>query len=284
MKNLRRLIRQIILEGPAKDEFDEAWYNSDTERETYKSADSEMGTFPRDAIDHGYQYRLDYSGDEIDQLFIDKRDLKRSWNETIDSKGLRSFWEGPKMKYFHSLAYYGSANSAVDTLQQGEYSDNDIRDLSISAFLREYKLAGNKDEMSTYGIYVPDKSLSVVDLHVNQMTIGVLLQGRVTMATNDDAWTESRSKATKKDRQAHRSSGIPKRIMPTNSNVHSLLFEEEDIKDKAVGECILDNWGIEAIVYNPKTITGAHLGDAVRKLSKQYGIPWKTAQDALGAK
>lgn len=284
MKNLRRLIRQIILEGPVKDDFDEAWYNSDTERETYKSADSEMGTFPRDAIDHGYQYRLDYSGNEIDRLFIDKRDLKRSWNETIDANNLRSFWEGPKMKYFHSLAYYGSANSAVDTLQQGEYSDNDIRDLSISAFLREYKLTGNKDEMSTYGIYVPDKSLSVLDLHVNQMTIGVLLQGRVTMATNDDAWTESRSKATKKDRRVHKASGIPKRIMPTNANVHSLLFEEEDIKEKAIGECILDNWGIEAIVYNPKTRTGAHLGDAVRKLSKQYGIPWVTAQDALGAK
>jgi len=288
MKILRRLIRQIILEGPVKDEFDEAWYNTDIERETYRRADSEMGTFPRDAIDYGYQYRLDYSGDEIDQLFIDKRDLKRTWNETIDARGLRSFWEGPKMKYFHSLAYYGSANSAVDTLQQGEYSDNDIRDLSISAFLREYKLTGNKDEMSTYGIYTPDKSLSMIQNHQNQMTIGVLLQGRVTIATNDDAWTESRSKATKKDKKVHKPSGIPKRIMPTNANVQSLLFEEEDIKSDVpnragVGECILDNWGIEAIVYNPKTREGHWLGDAVRKLSKQYGIPWKTAQDALGA-
>jgi len=282
MKNLRRLIRQIILEGPVKDEFDEAWYNTETERETYRSADSEMGTFPRDAIDHGYQYRLDYSGDEIDQLFTDKRDLKRTWNKTIDAKGLRSFWEGPKMKYFHSLSYYGSGTTSVDTLQQGEYSDNDIRDLSISAFLREYKLTGNKDEMSTYGIYVPDKSLAIVRHHINQMTIGVLLQGRVTLATDDDAWTESRSKATKKDRQVHKPSGIPKRIMPTNANIQSLLFEEEDIKVDGVGECILDNWGIEAIVYNPKTRTGAILGDVVRKLSKLYGIPWVTAQDAFG--
>ena len=104
------------------------------------------------------------------------------------------------------------------------------------------------------------------------------------MATKDDAWTESRSKATKKDRQVHQSSGIPKRIMPTNANIHSLLFEEQDIKDMGIGECILDNWGIEAIVYNPKTRAGAYLGDAVRRLSKQYGIPLITAQDALGAK
>jgi len=283
MKNLRRLIRQIILEGPVKDDFDEAWYNTETERETYRKVDSEMGTFPRDAMDHGYQYRLDYSGDEIDQLFIDKRDLKRSWNDTVDAHGLRSFWEGPKMKYFHSLSYYGSSAVSVDTLQQGEYSDNDIRDLSITAFLRDYKLTGNKDEMSTYGVYVPDKSISVIDMHPHQMNIGLFLRGRVTMATKDDAWTESRSKASKKDRKRHQPSGMPKRIMPTNANIHSLLFEEEDIKETALGECILDNWGIEAIVYNPKTREGAMLGDVVRRLSKQHGIPLVTAQDALGA-
>ena len=282
MKLLRQIIRQIILEGPVKDSFDEAWYNSDTERETYKSADSEMGTFPRDAIDHGYQYRLDYSGDEIDQLFTDKRDLKRSWNEIIDANGLRSFWEGPKMKYFHSLSYYGAAVNAVHTLQQGEYSDNDIRDLSIASFLRDYKLQGNKDEMSTWGYYVPEKFIACGK---NQMTIGVLLKGRVTIATKEDAWTESRSKASKKDKQRHQSSGMPKRLMPTNSNVNNLLFEEEDIKEnRMIGECVLDNWGIEAIVYNPKNIQGARLGDVVRKLSKQYGIPWMTAENAFGKK
>ena len=279
MKNLRRLIRQIILEGPVKDGFDEAWFNTETERETYKSADSEMGTFHRHAFETGYQ-ELGVRPD-LDQLFTDKRDLKRSWNETIDANGLRSFWEGPKMKYFHSLSYYGAAVNAVDTLQQGEYSDNDIRDLSIASFLRDYKLQGNKDEMSTWGYYVPMKMIACP---INQMTIGVLLEGRVTIATQDDAWTESRSKASKKDKQRHKSSGMPKRLMPTNSNVNNLLFEEIDIQESMrIGECILGNWGIEAIVYNPKNIQGARLGDVVRKLSKQYGIPWKTAQNALGA-
>ena len=277
--NLRKLIRKLILEGPVKDEFDEAWYNSDTERETYKNADSEMGTFPRDAIDHGYQYRLDYTGDEIDQLFIDKRDLKRSWNETIDAKGLRSFWEGPKMKYFHSLSYYGNAKNAVDTLQQGEYSDNDIRDLSLASFLRDYKLTGNKDEMSTWGYYVPAQQISCP---INQMTLGVLLKGRVTLATADDAWTESRSKASKKDMQRHKSSGLPKRVMPTNSNVNNLLFEEEDITDGRMGECILDNWGIEAIVYNPKIRTGYALEPMIKELAEKYNIPLISAQDAFG--
>ena len=281
MKNLRRLIRQIILEGSVKDDFEEAWYNTETERESYKNTTSEMGTFPRDAIDHGFQYRLDYSGDEIDQLFFDKRDLKRLWNETIDSNGLRAFWEGPKMKYFHSLSYYGSAMNAVDTMQQGEYSDNDIRDLSLAAFLEKYNKTGNKDEMSTWGYHVPSNYIACPP---NQMILGVILKGRVTLVSSTDAWTESRSKATKKDKIRHQDSGMPKRIMPTNSNVNALLFEEGDIDEKGdIGECILDNWSIEAIVYNPNTRTGAFLGDAVRKLSKQYGIPWMTSQDALGA-
>ena len=182
MKNLRRLIRQIILEGSVKDEFDEAWYNTEIERETYRRADSEMGTFPRDAIDHGYQYRLDYSGDEIDQLFVDKRDLKRLWNETIDSNGLRSFWEGPKMKYFHSLSYYGNAMNAVDTMQQGEYSDNDIRDLSLAAFLEKYNKTGNKDEMSTWGYHVPSNYIACPP---NQMILGVILKGRLSSLDPD---------------------------------------------------------------------------------------------------
>ena len=286
MKALRETIRKIILEGQAKTEFEDIWYNEvyEEKRDSLRVArrtDSEMGTFPRDGIDQGYQHRLDYTDKDIDQLFDNKRDLKRRWNQMIDAKGLRSFWEGPKMKYFHSLAYYGVTASSVDDLQQGKYSDNDIRDLSITSFLRDYKLTGNKDEMSTWGYYVPGKMIACGK---DNMTIGVLLNGRVTIATKEDAWTESRSKASKKDRQRHQSSGMPKRLMPTTSNVNNLLFEEEDIKEfRTIGECVLDNWGIEAIVYNPKIRAGALLGDVVRKLSKQYGVPWVTAQDAFGA-
>ena len=277
MSNLRRLIRKIILEGPVKDSFDEAWYNSNPEREIYKKADSEMGTFHKDAVDSVYSL---LSGDEIDQLFTDKRDLKRAWNETIDANGLRSFWEGPKMKYFHSLAYYGDSLNSVDTLQQGEYSDSDVRDLSLAAFLKEYKLKGNKDEMSTWGYHVPSNYIACSP---KQLILGVLLKGRVTLVSSTDAWTESRSKASEADKKRHKSSGMPKRMMPTNSSVDCLLFEESDMDEKGdLGECILDNWSIEAIVYNPNTRDGDILGDAVRKLSKEYDIPWMTVKDAFG--
>ena len=284
MVTLRRLIRQIILEGPVKTEFEDIWYNAvyDAKRDSLRTArrmgsDTAIGTFPRDALDTGYQYRTEYSDEDIDQLFDNKRDLKRRWNQMIDKHGLRSFWEGPKMKYFHSLSYYGGV---TDTLQQGEYADGDIKNLSITAFLRDYKLQGNKDEMSTWGYYVPGKMTACGR---KGMTIGVLLKGRVTIATKEDAWTESRSKASKEDIRRHQGSGMPKRLMPITSNVNNLLFEEEDIlESRMIGECVLDNWGIEAIVYNHKHFQGRSLEPVVKKLSEEYGIPFLTAEQVFG--
>ena len=278
MKTLRRLIRQIILEGPVKDAFDEKWYNTEEERDTYRQTESEMGTFHRDAFDDAWSEW--WPGIDADQLFKDKRDLKRLWNKTIDANGLRSFWQGPKMKYFHSLSYYGGSTSAKDTLQQQEYDDNDIRDLSLAAFLRDYSGRTVKDEMSTWGFYMPEQINSCPSA---QLQVGVLLSGRVTLATSDDAWTESRSKATKKDQQRHQGSGMPKRLMPTNSNVNNLVFEEEDIlKNQRIGECVIDNWEIEAIVYDPNQNRDPLLKIAAKQLAEEYGIPLVTAQSIGG--
>ena len=274
MKQLRRLIRQIILEGPVKDAFDEKWYNTEVERSDWSRTDSEMGTFHKDALKQGW-FHLDH-----EQLFTDKRDLKRLWNETIDANGLRSFWQGPKMKYFHSLSYYGGSTSAVDNLQQQEFDDNDIRDLSLAAFLRDYSGRRVKDEMSTWGFYMPEQIHSCPSA---QLQVGVLLSGRVTLATADDAWTESRSKATKKDQQRHKASGMPKRLIPTNSNVNNLVFEEEDIlKNQRIGECVIDNWKIEAIVYDPNQNRDPLLKIGAKKLAEEYGIPLVTAASIGG--
>ena len=70
--------------------------------------------------------------------------------------------------------------------------------------------------------------------------------------------------------------------MPITSNVNNLLFEEEDITERRVGECILDNWSIEAIVYNPKIRTGHRLEPIIKDLAERYNIPLVSAQDAFG--
>ena len=284
MKQLRQLIRRIILEGPVKDSFDEAWHNVDEERSEFPLDPDVSGTMHRDQLTSSFSggevddsWSNSVTVEDIEELFKNKRDLKRLWNEVINSSDLRSFWEGPKMKYFHSLSYYGSADSGVDKLQTGQTDDEALQDLTAHGFFQEYSKTGNKDEMSTYGIYNGGHQIPR-----QQQKFGVIISGRVTLATMDDAFTESRSKASPKDIATHASSGMPKRIMPDDDKVASLLFEEDDIKDfRKIGECIIDNWSIEAIVCSPKM--EFELKNSAKILSMQYKVPFLTPTD-LGKK
>lgn len=262
MKLLRQIIRRIILEGDVKDEFDEAWYNVEEERDNYWFDPNPQGSQHLDNLEQSVDVDLKPA---VAPMFKDKRDLKRLWNETIDKHGLRSFWEGPKMKYFHSLSYYGSVFSSKDLLAQDVTEDRDIQDLTAEGFFHLYNKTGNRDEMSTYGIYNGVHSIS----RQNQK-FGVIISGRVTLAADDDIWTESRSKATPADLERHKGSGLPKRVMAKDSYIQSLLFEEQDIIDaRKIGECVLDNWSIEAIVC----LKGLAIEPAAAELAEKYGVP-----------
>ena len=251
----------MILEGNVKETFLELWYNSEEERSSF-TKDYSVGSHHRDNLKELF---LDTEHDSIDQLFDDKRDLKRLWNEMIDTYDLRGFWEGPKMKYFHSLSYYGSPDFAVDKLSYSADEDEAIQDLSAHGFFQLYNKTGNKDEMSTYGIYN-----NTHNIPQHQKKFGVLISGRVTLATGADAFTESRSKATKKDIARHASSGMPKRVLASDDMIDTLLFEESDILEKGqIGECVLDNWSIEAIVCK----RGHQIKDDAEKLARQFGVP-----------
>ena len=51
--------------------------------------------------------------------------------------------------------------------------------------------------------------------------------------------------------------------------MESLLFDETDIKEAQglVGECVVDNWDVVAIVYDPKQYPEA---DYSREVQRQY--------------
>lgn len=251
MKQLRYIIQQLILESVAKDYFDEAWFNTEEERpqQQWDNLRSMAGTFHKDKLK---QNKLDnhvthLSDEDIDALFDGKRDLKRLWNETIDKFNLRDFWENNEdMVFFHSLTYYGESSSGtkgkqLDTLQV-DIADEPLN-LSVSSFLKNYKIKGNKDEMSTFGVYKGSSNASR-----RERKEGFILKGRVTLATRYDAWVESRSKGSPSDMNRHKSSGMPKRSIPNSENIERLLFDASDIADRGVGECILDNWSIVGYV------------------------------------
>ena len=265
MKLLRRMIRQIILEGPVKDSFDEAWHNTEEEKSNFEAIDDPgIGTHHKDNLKDLFSQG---AHEDIDEFFEDKRDLKRMWNEYIKKHNLRSFWEGPKMQYFHSLSYYGSPELSKELLATDVEYDEEIKDLTSYGFFRKYMNDGNKYEMSTYGIY---NGLHQIPDH--QLKFGIIISGRVTLATMSDAFTESRSKASKSDAARHASSGLPKRIIATDNTVQTLLFEEEDIKEFGkIGECVLDNWGIDAIVCDPDLNEGLVAG--AEELAELYDVP-----------
>lgn len=282
MKLLRQIIRQLILEGETKDAFEEAWYNvdGDSERSQFPLDHHESGTMHKDqlkdtVVNPGTRVMAPITAEMVDELFEDKRDLKRIWNNIIDAHELRSFWEGPKMKYYHSLSYYGSPAKGLDKLQVAQTEDELLQDLSAHGFFQKYNKSGNKDEMSAYGIYEGFEQIPRF-----QKNFGVMISGRVTLALMEDAFTESRSKASLKDLEIHASSGLPKRIMPTDEMIASLLFEEVDITEYGkIGECIIDNWSIDAIVCN--TRMKPELVEAGELLAKRFGVPFLTPEKAF---
>ena len=244
MKQLRYIIQQLILESLAKDDFDEAWYNTEEERpqQQWDNLRSMAGTFHKDKLK---QNKLDnhathLSDEDIDALFDGKRDVKRLWNETIDKFNLRDFWENnDDIVYFHSLSYYDGTSKSGLQLDL----DDEPMNLSVSNFLKKYKIKGNKDEMSTFGVYKGKSDASRKDKKE-----GFILKGRVTLVTKYDAFTESRSKGAPSDMERHKSSGMPKRMLPNSENINRLLFDEDDIPAHGIGECILDNWSIVGYV------------------------------------
>ena len=244
MKQLRYIIQQLILESVAKDYFDEAWFNTEEERpqQQWDNLRSMAGTFHKDKLK---QNKLDnhathLSDEDIDALFDGKRDVKRLWNETIDKFNLRDFWENnDDIVYFHSLSYYDGTSKSGLQLDL----DDEPMNLSVSNFLKKYKIKGNKDEMSTFGVYKGKSDVSRKDKKE-----GFILKGRVTLVTKYDAFTESRSKGAPSDMERHKSSGMPKRMLPNSENISRLLFDEDDIPDRGIGECILDNWSIVGYV------------------------------------
>ena len=154
MKLLRETIRKLILEGAAKDEFFDAWYNSyeAMNRPEFDLEGEDMiGTHHKDSLKKSW-YSRNSSDEEIDGYFNKKRDLKRTWNETIDSFDLRSFWEGTKVKYYHSLAYYGNIGEASDDIDLTAEVNTEPVDLSTFGFFKLYGKANNKNEMSTFGV------------------------------------------------------------------------------------------------------------------------------------
>ena len=276
MKLLQETISKLLLEGQKFDDFQD-WlklknpkdYIGNWEKE---SKERNLETMHKDHLRkklHGPKGISDSSPNferidsDVDQYFTDRRDIKRYWNENCD----REFWQGPNMRYFHSLSYYGHGVS--DTLVQNVQNEIGCEDLSLIGFAQQYKMTGNKDEMSTWGVCKGTCFASAFE-----KKLGVEIEGRVTLAVRKDGMVESRSKATPTDHMRHVGSGLPKRPTTGKRFTDALLFDEEDVKEShtGVGECVLDNWSVKAIWYDPRKYSYDEL-DGLEAFGDALGIP-----------
>ena len=82
------------------------------------------------------------------------------------------------------------------------------------------------------------------------------MKGRVTYATSEDAWTESRSKASPQDLKRHSSSGLPKRpSIGKDFDEREVLFDKADVEENVsgmIGELVIDNWTYDTLIYDYK--------------------------------
>lgn len=247
MKLLRETIRRLILEAGETEAFIKWWHNREGtakydawHRMDFTKHPDMLATSPF-ASSNDPKGFVKPDAQQIKRLFQDKRAIKQYWNEKCD----RAFWQSGKVKFFHSLNYY-DAGGTTSTVPTDVTSESKMIDLSIRGFFRKYKLKGNKDEMSTYGIYDGQPPSDAENRDV--FKLGVLIEGRVTFAHADDAMVESRSKATAADYKRHQSSGMPKRMSPGVEYMGGLLFTEADCREKGINECVLDNWSVKTVV------------------------------------
>jgi len=225
MKHLRQYIRQILLiESYAKRQKAEEMIF--TQPQQWRPDESDQGVYHKDYAETIAQQ---YKDNDAQQDYVNlRRNIKRYWNENAD----HDFWQSDKITIVHDLTYYE------------ENDPEEYQDMSILDFVKKYTPGvKQKDEMSAYGFL--DNRIA------KKPSIGIILKGRVTYAANRDAWSESRSKMTKRDEQKYKSSGIPKRPGIANDfNPDSILFDEKDIRRDKIGELIVDNWTYDTVILN----------------------------------
>lgn len=264
MKHLRRYIRQIILESPElQADVEEFVHNREN---TPYTGPRLMSTQHREyAKTTGKNEKEhDLSDEEIDRSFELRRDVKRFWNENAD----HSFWQNPnKVIAVHDLGYYSDLGDPDEDDPSPWIADNEDdlheKDLSVPLFVKKYPPGKiQKDEMSTYGFY---GSLSSV-FPLKRIKLGIILNPRrVTYASQNDAFSESRGQASPEDIERHKGSGLPKRprVGKTFSG-RNQLFDEEDVKAaRKIGELIVDNWTYKAVVIDPSVFPDSMV-DAIK--------------------
>jgi len=102
---------------------------------------------------------------------------------------------------------------------------------------------------------------------------GVLLtkDSRITIASNNDLWTEELNSATEEVMDYYRSSGVPKRPNP-NVAPKGLIYSIEDIKGEYVHELVMDNWSWDSIIVGNSGTFNPELKASIKQWCEENGV------------
>jgi len=249
MKHLRQYIRRVILESPElQGQLGQLVHNDEDPAYTIGVGDAHR--------EFSKTFHRSTKPENIEKSFDLRRDVKKFWNDKAD----HDYWQNPnKIIAVHDLTYYSQLGDEEDdpewTISKSE-DDLTDKDLPVPMFMKKYPPGQTqKDEMSAYGFVGPIDGIFPLGFD-----LGIILNPRrVTFASAVDAYTESRGKASRKDKERHKSSGLPKRPrVGQYFDAGQILFDEADVmKAGVIGELVVDNWTYNGIVMNPEAL-GMH--------------------------
>tara|TARA_Y100000310_G_C20572944_1_gene758979 strand:- start:59 stop:925 length:867 start_codon:yes stop_codon:yes gene_type:complete len=267
MKYLRQYIRNIISEASA-----EAYSRISTANKELK--DKEMEALKTSSNRRNFHLKhssmIDYP-----EVRHARRSIKRIWNEVAyGNPESAKFWKDPnKIICCHTLGWIedGTLEGYFD--HGGFYNPHGV----------------NKDELSCIGLFNKRDFQTLLFENNNEIFI-VLAPRRITFAYDGDAYTEELHHAGAREKQFHKSSGLPKRGSTLNTD--RVLFDQEDIKErinsgnwtplsrsKMIMEVTVDNWKLDT-VYIPATHYDRPQGEALcKKLNIKCEILGKTYEE-----
>lgn len=266
MKQLRQYIRKIIQEATIEDVLP---------KDHHQQMVKIMKKYP------GQMMSQRYHPEQKDRnAFI--RNLKSTWNKHAD----HSFFQDPdKLTVVHMLDIYSykdlrgyfpnlgdihlkaaiengiiEEDDAIDFFRDTDFYDEVVAQLPEGSV----KIPGihipNKNELSCMG-YIKYKRQLDPNVYVGSgYSFFTFKKYRVTFASNDDVQTERLRYAGLKDKERHKSSGLPKR--PFIGTETSEVPLDEKSANLIMDEVIIDNWVIDTY-YGP---------ESDRKIAENLGI------------
>ena len=229
---IRQLIREILLHEATLADFVPERYRS-------KEVDWDYTT------GGGLEY-----GDDVTTKY--RRGIKKDWNKHADM----SFFQDPRqLQVIHYLGLYSDNNSLADYFPSGNLVPGKIPGIHIP----------NRNELSCVGLVPPVNKPEdyYPEFRLAERRFFTFKRYRVTLVSNIDAGTEWLSRATPKDINKMKGSGLAKRPSTTTYEKNLPVDKEGMISSGRgfnkydPGEVVIDNWIVDTFYCDNEMVEQA---------------------------